>query len=419
MERWDCIVVGGGPAGLFAAIRACECGLQTLLLEANDELGRKLIISGGGRCNFTNNDPDPVHLAERYGKKGRALVGPFRAWSPQDVVSWFNARGLATKEEDLGRMFPENDEAGAILDVLIREARKLGVSLRTGTRVEGLVQTGNQERSIAGVKVQAATIETCSLILATGGTSHPETGSTGDGWRWLEKLGVAVRRPESHLVPVKVKESWPKENPGLAWPEARITPRLTKGTTNPVKGRVLFTHFGLSGPLVMAQSGKWRDFAKDGPLTLELDLFPALDVGSLDRALAQAISARPNAQLVNAFSSLMPSRLFKSLAPLVAIDSATPGNALPRESRKAFADLLKKLSLSFDGLMDSSWAVTVNGGIDPGLVDFRTMRLKDWANLFVVGDLLDFDRPSGGFSLQVCWSTGRLAGEGAAAMHAD
>lgn len=411
------VVVGGGPAGLTAALAAAEAGARVLVLEKNQSLGRKLLLSGNGRCNLTNEEPDAFALADRYGRQGRALVGPFQAFGPAAVREWFAARGLQTKVEDRGRVFPVTDKAQSVLDALTRDFRRLGVSVRYGAVVRGLYESPEVEtarRRLGGVILPSGPLAARAVILAAGGSSHPETGSTGDAWRWLESLGEPVRRPESSLVPVKTKEGWVRDLQGLAFADLKITPRLDGQPLKPVRGRVLFTHFGLSGPLVLAQSAAWRDLAKTGRLTWSLDWFAGEDEGALDRRIQELLKARPRAGLASALDSLAPGRLVEFWLTRAGQALKSPAAAWSREGRRAFVQAAKGLTLTWAGLMDPSWAVSASGGLDPGAVDFRTLRLKAWDNLYAVGDVLDFDRPSGGFSLQVCWSTGLLAGRASA-----
>jgi len=407
----DVAVVGGGPAGMMAAGRAAEGGASVLLIEKNPSLGKKLLITGGGRCNVTNAEPDARTLASHYGAARHALLSPFSKLSSTDALEWFGANGVPTKIEDNHRAFPVSDQASSVLGALERYLAKGKVRLALGREVLGLkVENG----LVAAVQTRRGGLSAGRYVLATGGTSHPETGSTGDGFQWLADLGLRVRFPEPSLVPVAVREPWVSELAGLSFADAGLGAWV--GTTRHEyrTGKLLFTHFGLSGPLTLnfatTLSRLRSQTSRQGELSLRVDFFPALDAKALDRELVSRFAAQPGKKLKNALSGLIPPRL----APRVIQQSAGDGEKalaqVTRVERERLGETLKGFTLTFQRLMDETRAVVSSGGLHVDEIDWRTMTCKALPNLAVVGDLIDINRPSGGYSLQLCWSTGWVAG---------
>jgi len=406
---WDLVVIGGGPAGLMAAARAGELGRRVLVLEKNSSLGKKLLISGGGRCNFTNAEADVRTLAAHYGEAQNALLSPFTKFSSSSALEWFAAQGMPFKVEENQRAFPADDQARSVLSALERACARGGVKIRTGVEVIGLEPGGPFL-----VKTRNETLTAAQVFLATGGTSRPETGSTGDGFRWLQDRGLRVRYPEPSLVPVAVKEAWVADLAGLAFPEAGLSAWAGGERLETRKGKLLFTHFGLSGPLVLnfaTELSRWRTkTARKGDLLLRVDFFPSLESKALDRDLVARFAAQPGKKLKNALGGLLPPRL---IPRVLALSGADPEKALAqvtRAEREGLAGALKGLPLTFKKLMDESRAVVSSGGLHIDEVDWRTMACKKVPGLLVGGDLLDINRPSGGYSLQLCWATGWVAG---------
>lgn len=408
MKPWDLIVVGGGPAGMMAAGTAAAGGRRVLLLEKNASLGKKLLISGGGRCNFTNAEPDKHKLAAKYGKKGPVLLSPFTKFSSQDALEFFASRGMPWKIENDYRAFPQSNTSQSVMAVLLDYLKAGKVEIKTQVKVTGFLAADGR---ITAVKTAKGPIEGREFVLATGGTSHPETGSTGDGYRWLADLGHTVTLPEPSLVPVAVRESQVKQLMGLSFPDLRLNLLQGGKRVESRDGKVLFTHFGLSGPLILNLSTTMERLAKSGPLTLSFDFYPKLDHGSLDRHLLSVFAAGPNKQLKNALVDLHPPRLVDLLLQRAGLDGSTVLNKLGKDGRLALGKLLKDFAFTFDHLLDEEWAVTSSGGVDLDEVDFRTMQSRLYPNLRLAGDILDFDRPSGGYSLQICWATGFVAGK--------
>lgn len=407
----EVLVIGGGPAGMLAAIFAARRGRRALVLEKNRRLGEKLRITGGGRCNVTNAEPDLRKFLERYGDAARPLAPAFARFSPEDTFALFQSLGLPLEVEDRGRAFPKTRRAADVERALERAMAAAGVEVRVGTAVTGLRAAGGKI-----VAAQTAAGEICaeSFVLATGGLSHPETGSTGDGFRWLERLGVPVSAPTPSIVPLAVEEAWAKKLAGLSLDGAKVTFFRGGAKAFAVEGRILFAHFGLTGPTILNAAAKVGDLLHDGPVRAALDLFPALDQGAVERRFLAALEGAKNQNVVNALAPALPEGAARRLFPaLSALPPETKSHSVTRADRKALAAAAKALPLTVTGLLGFDRAVVADGGVPLSEVDTRTFAAKKFPNLFLLGDVLDVRRPSGGFSLQLCWTSGAVAGENA------
>ena len=409
---YDVIVIGGGPAGMMAAGRAAELGRQVLLLEKNSRPGEKLLITGGGRSNITNNELDDRKLLTKFGKNAKFLFSPFAQFSVRESLDFFHQHGMGTKLEDEGRVFPATERAETVWQTLRMYMKEGGVVVRTNAEVVGFTMKAGE---ICGVKLKnGETLKAQAYILATGGTSRPETGSTGDGFKWLAKLGHDVRMPSAALTPIRVKESWAHKLAGLALKDVRVT-ILQNGTQHGVGvGKMLFTHVGLSGPLILNMSRSIGELLKYGAVTLTIDLFPKMDNGTCDRYVQDIFKKNQNKLLKNVLDEITPSTLAKLLPVILKQDGNKEVNKVSRDERLAIVNFLKSIQLSPTGLLGVEKAVVVSGGIALTEIDVRTMCSRLHSNLHVVGDVLDIDRPSGGYSLQLCWTTGWVAGTHAA-----
>jgi len=421
-EPWDLVVIGGGPAGMMAAGRAAEKtrsegrpSRRILLLEKNPSLGTKLLITGGGRCNVTNNELDDRALLARFKDDGKFLFSAFSQYSVAEALEFFHARGMPTKVEDEKRVFPISDSARSVWQVLLDYMRAGGVTVRTGAAVDGFVRgTDGRIESVKlkGGKDGAAgeTIHATHFILATGGTSHPETGSTGDGFRWLRELGHHVAEPSSALVPVTVADAWIKALSGVSLPAAKIA-LFQNGVKQAVsRGKVLFTHFGLSGPAILNMSAELADLMKYGPVELSLDLMPEHDYSTLNDALQQLFAGAINKKFKNVIGGLIPRAFVPIILERSGIDPDIAVNSVTRDARIGLMKLVKDIRIQPTGFLGADRAIITAGGVALEEVDFRTMRSRLIPNLSFAGDVLDIDRPSGGYSLQLCWTTGWVAG---------
>ena len=408
---YDVVVAGGGPAGMMAAIFAAREGSSVILIEKNKTLGKKLLITGGGRCNLLNAIFDNRALSEKYGKKGKFLLSPLSQWNAQNTIDFFESRGCPTKTEAENRVFPKSNKAQSVLDVLEDELKKAGVKILTDSPAVKLKAINNK---LINIETGNSTISAKSFIVTTGGTARPETGSTGDGFKWLAKLGHTIVTPDVALVPIKTAEVWSHKLSGTALHAVKIT-LFENGTKIHARvGKILFTHFGLSGPLILNMSREIGEVIKNSPAVLSLDLFPSLDQSELDEKLRVHLSSAQNKKWRNALSGFVPPLLANALVELSCIDPEIFVNKIPRASRLVFVKLLKNLMLTPTGLLSKERAIVSSGGVALKEIDFKTMRSLKISNLYLAGDILDFNRPSGGFSLQICWTTGFVAGKNAA-----
>jgi len=314
-EIWDLIVIGGGPAGMMAAGRAAERGLNVLLLEKNKGLGAKLLITGGGRSNVTNAEFDDRTLLAKFKENDKFLFSAFSQFSVKDVLEFFNSRGMETKVEAEKRVFPVSDSARSVWEVLIAYMKANNVTVRQNSAVTGFITSASGE--IEGAKLKGGEIvKGRSYVLATGGKSHPETGSTGEGFRWLAEIGHTVAEPQASLVPIEVRDAWVKNISGVSLPKAKIT-LFQNGVKQAVnKGKVLFTHFGLSGPGILNMSSEVAELMKYGEVVMSLDLLPEHDYSTLNDALQKLFADESNKKFKNTIDKLIPRAFIPSTSSL-------------------------------------------------------------------------------------------------------
>ena len=410
-KTWDVAVIGGGAAGMMAAGRAAELGARVILLEKNASLGKKLLITGGGRCNVTNAETDVRVFLSKYKDGGKFLASPFAAWSTKETLEFFNSRGMQTKVEAQQRVFPVSNSAQSVWDVLFGYLSNSNVTVRSDATVTSIESSG---ASITHISLRGGeTIHAHAFILATGGISHPETGSTGDGYRWLRGLGHSVREPSVSLVPVSLLRPV-TEAAGVSIADAKISLFQNDVRQSQSRGKVLFTHVGLSGPGILNMSNDIGELLKYGEVVIELDLFPETGYEKIDAALQKLFKDENNKLIKNALRALVPPALVSAILASASVDPETQCNSVTRSSRIALMKSLKHFRLEASGLLGADKAVITAGGVALTEVDFKSMRSTRYENLFLVGDILDIDRPSGGYSLQLCWTTGQVAGAAAA-----
>lgn len=411
-KNYDLIVIGGGASGMMAAGRAGECGLRVLLLEKNKQLGRKILITGNGRCNILNAIEDEHVLLEKYGNSKQFLYSLFARFGERDAFDFFNSHGLPLVVEAYNRVFPKSQSAMDVVDFLTDYMHRNNVEIRTGCTVSGVQVDGNEIESIL---CNGEILIADEYIIATGGTSHPETGSTGDGYKWLKQLGHTVVSPTPSLVPLSVKEGWAKELSGVSLENMKITFFVDGQKEFKLNGRLLFTHFGISGPLILNSASKVSKLIPNGIVTAEIDMFPKLDEGDLERQIIEIFDVNKNKTLKNIISEIVPAGMTKGILTLLSkhMDMDAKVHSVTKENRKKIVNLFKALPITITGLMGLDRAIVADGGLPLTEVDMKTMRSKKINNLFVTGDLLHINRPSGGFSLQLCWSTGYVAGSNA------
>lgn len=407
---FDIAVIGGGPAGMIAAGRAAELGVKVVLIEKNEVLGKKLLLTGKGRCNFTHNEFDIRKFAEKYGRNGRFLYRALSVFGVKEVIDFFASRGVKGKVEQGDRIFPENGNVQDILKVLLKYLSEGKVTILYNVEV---INFKHEDRKISQVILRDRQIIADKFIICTGGKSYPQTGSTGDGYHWARQWGHTIIEPVPALNPIKISEKWVKELQGLSLKNISLKLFQNGKKQDERFGEMLFTHFGVSGPIVMDLSKNIGTLLKRGPVKLILDLKPALDFKKLDKRIQRDLEKFKGRMFKNSLKGLLPLSMIPVIIRLSGIESEKQVDYLSREERIKLVHLLKELELSPTELLGFKWSVVTSGGIALKEVDPNTMCSKKIKNLYFAGEILDLDGPSGGYNLQECWSSGYLAGESA------
>ncbi len=417
MKSFDVIVVGGGAAGMMAAGRAAQRGNHVLLVEKNKQLGQKLSLTGGGRCNITNAEYNNRMLLVNYGEAEKFLYSTFSRFAVEHTFSFFEERGLPLGVEAKKRAFPKTLKATDVTKVMVQYLRDHQVRIQTETAVKGVVLEHEQ---VAGVDTDHGLFKADHVILATGGLSHSDTGATGDGFGWLRDLGHTVHDPNPDVVPLKVAESWVKKLSGTSLAKMTVTFFKTQPDQTGQKqvkafsrtGEILFTHFGLSGPLILNSAHEVKQLLKQGPVSAEIDLFPETVMPKVDKQILEVFALNGNKQVKTVLKILCPAGMVSALtAHLEPTLLEKKTSHVTQEERRTIVRYLKGLPLTVTKTMGYDWAVISDGGVPLTEVDTRTMASRIHPNLFIIGDLLDINRPSGGYSLQLCWTTGWVAGD--------
>lgn len=401
------IVIGGGPAGMMAAYAASCQGHAVTVLEQNEKLGKKLFITGKGRCNITNAG-DMDNLLANVMSNRKFLYSAFYTFDNEQVLSFFENQGLRTKVERGNRVFPLSDHSSDVIAALSRALKSQNVDIRLHTKVQSLLI--RDEAACGVVLSDGKTVEADDVIVATGGISYPSTGSTGDGYRMAEESGHALVECTPSLVPFETKEDWVKDLQGLSLRNVTVSIYHGKKKLYEDFGEMLFTHFGVSGPLVLSASGMIKPVQFKQELCMYIDLKPALDAEQLDKRILREFDAAMNKQLKNVIGSLMPAKMIPVVIRLSGIDPDKKVNEVSREERQHLVQLLKRLPLTINGLRGWNEAIITKGGVSVKDINPSTMESKKISHLFFCGEVLDLDALTGGYNLQIAWSTGYLAG---------
>ena len=400
--KYDVAIIGGGPAGMFAAITAAKRGKKVLLLERNDRLGKKLLITGKGRCNVTN-DCDSTEILQNIPRNGRFLFSAMTEFPPSRIMEFLEAAGCELKTERGNRVFPVSDRSQSVLDALQNEMRRSGVTVRTA-RVKKII-TG--ESGICGVESDRDAISCGSVILATGGVSYPTTGSTGDGYAMAKALGHTVIEPQGSLVPLETAGSDCPDMQGLALRNVAVKLLNAKGKVLYKDfGELLFTHFGVSGPTVLSASCH----LKGEGCRLVIDLKPALDEGKLNDRILRDLEIYQNRAMENALTDLLPRSMIPVVLRRLEIDPQLQANSLTKQKRRALVELLKAFTVEITCKRPVSEAIITSGGIKISEIDPKTMESKLVPGLYFAGEVIDCDAYTGGFNLQIAWATAYAAG---------
>ena len=399
--NFDVIVSGGGPAGMYAAITAGQRGKKVLLLERNDRLGKKLLITGKGRCNVTN-DCEADEILKNVPRNGRFLFSAMAACPPDRVKRFFEDAGCALKTERGNRVFPVTDRSASVLEALQRQLRLTGVVVKTARVTDVLIADG----AVSGVACGKDLYHARKVILATGGLSYPTTGSTGDGYEMARRLGHTVTATEGSLVPLEAGADC-TEMQGLSLRNVEV--KLVNGKNKVLFsdfGELLFTHFGVSGPTVLSASAH----LKGEGCRLVIDLKPALDEGKLNERILRDLQMYKNRSMENALTDLLPRSMIPVVLKRLDIDPALQANSLNKHQRRALVELLKGFSVDILGKRPVAEAIITSGGIKVGEIDPKTMESKLVPGLYFAGEVIDCDAYTGGFNLQIAWATAYAAG---------
>lgn len=402
------LVVGGGAAGMFASVWAARSGHEALLFEKNDRLGRKLFITGKGRCNITNACEDIETLFSSVISNSKFLYSGFYGFTNQDAIAFFEELGVRTKVERGDRVFPESDHSSDVIRALEREMEHQGVQVYLKSPVKRLqIEDGK----VTGIVLQSGQkIAGDACIVATGGLSYPITGSTGDGFEFAKKAGHKVTECLPSLVPMEAEESWVSELMGLSLRNVTVQIYDGKKKLYDDFGEMLFTHYGVSGPLVLSASSYIGKKLKEHPLKMVIDLKPALSREQLDKRVLRDFDANQNRQFHNAVGGLFPAKLVPVIIKLSGIAPDKKVNVISKEERAHLVDLIKHLELTLTDLRDYNEAIITKGGVKVKEIDPGTMESKLVSGLYFVGEVLDLDALTGGFNLQIAWSTAYAAG---------
>lgn len=405
------VITGGGPAGMMAAITAARRGFKVTLVEKNEKLGKKLFITGKGRCNITNAG-DSEDLFNSIVTNRKFMFSSFNGFSNYDTLGFFDELGLHIKIERGNRVFPESDHSSDVIGALNRELKRLSVDVRLNTEVKDIIVNGGKATGVV-VKCSGkeSTIQADNVIVATGGNSYQSTGSTGDGYRFARKLGHSVTPIVPALVPFNVAEDWESDLQGLSLKNVSIVVLDGKQEIYSDFGEMLFTHFGVSGPLILSASSFAARKIKEHPLKLVIDLKPALSQEQLDERILRDFDEEKNKAFKNSLDKLLPKKMIPVIVRLSDIDGNKKVNEITKQERQKLVSLIKGLELTITGLRGFNEAIITQGGINVREINPTTMESKLVKNLYFAGEVLDVDALTGGFNLQIAWSTGYAAAD--------
>jgi hypothetical protein len=409
-KSYEAIVIGGGASGMMAAWKAAESGKSVLLIEKNKILGKKLLISGKGRCNLTNAEDNLETFISHFGPTGPFLYNAFSRFFNQDLINFFERRGLELKIERGGRVFPASERASSVVDVFRKYLKEGGVDIIYNSKVEGIL---SEEKRIRGIKLDnTESISAPKVILATGGLSYPSTGSTGDGFKILEKLGHTIIPLRPGLVPLETKEGWVRELQGLSLENVKVS--LYQGNKKILCefGEILFTHFGVSGPIILSISGKVVDLLgeRNKDLYLSINLKPALTVQELEARLLRDFAKFGQRNFRNFLKELLPRKMIPIFVKLLEINPDKKVNQLTAEGRRRLISLLTNFKLTIKRSRPIKEALITRGGISTKEINPQTMESKLIRGLYLCGEIIDVDAKTGGYNLQAAFSTGYVAG---------
>ncbi|RDY31329.1 NAD(P)/FAD-dependent oxidoreductase [Lachnotalea glycerini] len=401
------LIVGGGAAGMFAAIFAARNKNKVIIYESNDKLGKKLFITGKGRCNITNACDMEV-LFDNVVSNPKFLYSAFYGYNNYDVIDFFEALGVKTKIERGNRVFPYSDHSSDVISALTKELQRLGVEIHINTKVMNILIENGQAK---GLELENKNVVYGDhIIIATGGLSYPSTGSTGDGYRFARSAGHKITKLMPSLAPIRALESFVKDLQGLSLKNVKATIYDGRKQLYSDFGEMMFTHFGVSGPLILSASSLVADKLKNKHLTLNIDLKPALTEEQLDNRVVREFEIYKNKQFKNAITSLFPAKLIPVMIELSKISPDKKVNEVTKEERIYFVNIIKNMELTLTELCDYNQAIITKGGISVKEINPSTMESRLINHLYFIGEVLDLDALTGGFNLQIAWSTAYAAG---------
>ena len=410
-QKFDVAVVGGGPAGIMAAIAAGQNGAKVILIEKTNQLGKKLLITGKGRCNITNACDSTRSFVDSFGENGKFLFTAFSSFGNNDIINFFEKFGLKTKVERGNRVFPTSDNSADVLNTLINQLKKHSVTILKNSEVKNIIISKNK---IEKIKLEDSEITADKYVICTGGLSYPETGCSGDGYKWAKSAGHKIIKPKPSLVPIVVKENFIKDLEGLNLKNVTISIWQNNKKKDELFGEALFTFDGMSGPIILDLSKNIGRLLEAGIVELQIDFKPALDYKTLDQRIQKDFNENKNKAFKNSLDKLLPKKIIPVLIKLSGIDPDKKVAEIKKEERKKLLKLLKEFKLEIKSIGGFAKAIVTTGGVNLNEIDPKTMQSKIINNLYFAGEVLDLDGPTGGYNLQVCWSTGYLAGKSCA-----
>ena len=410
-EQFDVAVIGAGPAGMMAAIRAAQKGARVVLIEKKEQSGTKLLMTGNGRCNLTQDENDIIKLSQKYGRNGKFILESLKSFRPKAVRDFFAGNGVPTKVEKDGRVFPESDQSKSVLEALVKVLKENGITLLYKSDI---VDFEIENKSIKKIILKKREIIAKNYIIATGGKSYPNTGSTGNGYEWAAKMGHKIITPIPILVPIKVKEDWIGELQGVSANSVSVSIFQGNKKRFSESGDLMFAHFGLSGPLALNISRELAHIIDNGEIKLIIDFKPYLSFEKLDEIVRKDFEKNGKVKLANCLQDLFSPKLLDFLLKYSGLDLEKHAAKISRKERQKLVTLFKGLEMNVESLFGFEKAMATSGGVSTKEIDSKTMKSKIIANLFFAGEIIDVDGPTGGYNLQICWSTGYVAGENAA-----
>ncbi|MFC1700845.1 NAD(P)/FAD-dependent oxidoreductase [Patescibacteria group bacterium] len=407
--EYDLLVIGGGASGMIAAGRAAEKGAHVLLLEKNNKLGVKLLITGKGRCNITNEEFDSKKFVEKFGKQGNFLFSLLSRFGVQETIKFFESIGVTLKTERGNRVFPKSDKAEDVLNALINYLKENKVEVKLNAEVRDILFKGNNIKKVIlrnGKKLAAK-----KYLIAVGGKSYSISGSSGDGYKWLNDLGHTIIKPRPALVPLLIKERIVKDLEGLSLKNVEIVVYQDDKKKDSKFGEAIFTRVGLSGPIILDMSKNIGELLKNGKVNIRIDFKPALQFDTLDVRIQRDFREQSNRLFKNSLNLLLPKKLIPVMIKLSEIDPNKRVNFITRDERRKLLHLLKGFELEVKRLDGFNKSIVTTGGVDLKEIDAKTMKSKIIDNLYLSGEVINLDGPTGGYNLQMCWSTGFVAGD--------